>query len=267
MAADDKIELIIEGLPEDEGRVRLSAFLSQLQNLSAALSKFDRESNDGKAASVFEISSISSNSPVSVILEPRPIASQRFIAGAIVERFKFVADALSSEKDLSAFDADLLEDIRALAKPVGKTVKSATVYFNGTALNLNSQIADRVDKALAIEDECDGSIEGMLEQINVHQGANTFHIYPDIGPKKVTCHFPATLLEDAVAAVGRKVEVFGVLKYRIRAPFAHQIAVRNLEAFPSDYDLPDWDDLRGRAPDATGALSSEDFVRELRDAW
>jgi hypothetical protein len=31
--------------------------------------------------------------------------------------------------------------------------------------------------------------------------------------------------------------------------------------------LPDWEDLRGRAPDATGALSSEAFVRELRDAW
>lgn len=29
----------------------------------------------------------------------------------------------------------------------------------------------------------------------------------------------------------------------------------------------DWDDLRGRAPGATGALSSEAFVRELRDDW
>lgn len=30
---------------------------------------------------------------------------------------------------------------------------------------------------------------------------------------------------------------------------------------------PDWDDLRGRAPDATGGLSTEAFVRELRDGW
>jgi hypothetical protein len=34
-----------------------------------------------------------------------------------------------------------------------------------------------------------------------------------------------------------------------------------------DFELPDWDDLRGRAPNATGDLSSEDFVREMRDAW
>ena len=32
-------------------------------------------------------------------------------------------------------------------------------------------------------------------------------------------------------------------------------------------ELPDWEDLRGLAPNATGELSSEAFVRELRDAW
>ena len=28
-----------------------------------------------------------------------------------------------------------------------------------------------------------------------------------------------------------------------------------------------WDKLRGAAPDATGAMSSEEFVRKLRDEW
>lgn len=31
--------------------------------------------------------------------------------------------------------------------------------------------------------------------------------------------------------------------------------------------LPDWDDLRGAAPDATGDLSSEEWVRKQRDEW
>lgn len=29
----------------------------------------------------------------------------------------------------------------------------------------------------------------------------------------------------------------------------------------------DWDDVRGIAPDATGDLSSEEFIRRLRDEW
>jgi hypothetical protein len=45
------------------------------------------------------------------------------------------------------------------------------------------------------------------------------------------------------------------------------VAVRQIEAFPPESELPTWDDLRGRAPDATGELSSEAFVRELRDGW
>ena len=123
------------------------------------------------------------------------------------------------------------------------------------------------DEALAIEDECDSTIEGMLEQINVHQGANTFHIYPEVGPRKLTCHFPPKLFDDAVSAVGRRVEVFGTLKYRLAAPFPYQISVISIDAFPPNHELPDWEDLRGRAPDATGALSSEAFVRKLRDGW
>ncbi len=43
--------------------------------------------------------------------------------------------------------------------------------------------------------------------------------------------------------------------------------VGKIEAFPPESDLPDWEDLRGRAPDATGDLSSEAFVRELRSGW
>ena len=139
--------------------------------------------------------------------------------------------------------------------------------FNDKSLRLTEDIVRNADKALAIDDECDGTIDGMLEQINIHHGANTFHIYPEIGPKKVTCHFPANLYDDAVSAVGRRVEVSGVLKYRLGAHFPHQIGVTGIDVYPLEGDLPDWDDLRGLAKGATGELSSEAFVRELRDAW
>lgn len=73
--------------------------------------------------------------------------------------------------------------------------------------------------------------------------------------------------DDAIFAVGRKVDVFGTLRYRARSDFPHQIEVSSIEAHPPESELPDWDDLRGRAPDATGTLTSEAFVRELRDGW
>jgi hypothetical protein len=162
---------------------------------------------------------------------------------------------------------DLLEDIRALARPVGKTVKNTTLLFNGHTFDLSPKVQNEVDKALAVDDECEGSIEGMLEQINIHDGANTFHIYPSIGPRKLTCNFPSKLYDEAVSAVGRRVEVTGTLRYRFGASKPHQIVVSQIEIFPPDSELPSWDDLRGRAPGATDELSSEAFVRELRNGW
>jgi hypothetical protein len=267
MADEDRITLIIEGLPEDNGRVRLNVFMSQLQNLSATITKLDREANNGKAATYFRIAELSYSSPVRVVLEPQPIAHTRYAGGAIIASLERVTTALENGADLSGLDADLLEDIRALTRPVGRTVKSAALVFRDRSFELTALIGSKLDAALAVDEECEGAIEGMLEQINLHHGANVFYIYPEIGPRKVSCRFPASLYDEAVAAVGRKVEVFGTLHYRVGATFPHQIAVSGVEAFPPESDLPDWEDLRGRAPDATGGLTSEAFVRELRDGW
>ncbi len=267
MAQNGRIEIVMEGLPEDGGRLRLNTFMTQLQKLGAALNKLDRESNDGKTGSVFQIAELSYSSPIRVVLESRPIASKRPSGHLVVERLKHVADAIVSGADLSGLDAELLEDIKDLAAPVGRGVKNTTLIFNGSILDLTPRIAHQLEAALAVEDECEGSLEGDLDQINIHQGANIFHIYPSIGPTRVTCHFPTRLFDDAVAAVGRRIEVFGILRYRAKAPFPHQIAVSGLDILTRESDLPDWEDLRGRAPDAIGDMSSEAFVRELRDAW
>lgn len=267
MEQGDKITLVLEGLPEDDGQVRLTVFMSQLQSLSGALSKLDRDLNSGKPASSFRIAELSYNSPVRVVIAATPRPNRPHVAGQVLENFGRIAEAIKSGAPLETIDADLLEDIQALARPVGKQLKTATILFDDHQLDLTEAVSRRIDEALAVAEECSGVIEGDLEQINVHDGANTFHIYPAVGPKKITCRFPNKLYEDAVAAVGKRVEVYGILRFRPGASYPHQIAVTDIEIFPPESELPDWDDLRGRAPNATGGLSSEAFVRELRDGW
>lgn len=262
-----RIEIIIEGLPEKEGKVALGTLISEIQSLSAILSRLDRDSGEGKSGSAFEVVAMSYASPYRIAVEPRPIPNVPFTGPLVIATFDNISTALLSKQDLSQFDSDLLEPIRSMARPVGKIVKNVTLKIGNTFVELNARIVARIDEALAVEDECDGYIEGMLEQINLHGGANTFHIFPEVGPKKVSCHFPPSLIDDAVAAVGRRVEVTGVLKYRAGASFPHEIAVAGVEAYPPESNLADWDDLRGRAPDATGTVSSEAFIREQRDAW
>jgi hypothetical protein len=269
MADDDRITLIIEGLPEDEGQVRLGAFMSQLQNLNATISKLDRENNDGKAATYYRIVELSYNSPVRVVLEPHSLPKHSYIGPAILDSLVRLTTALEdgTEDDLSHVDADLLEDIRGLTRPVGKSVKSSSLVFRDRTFDLSEKITGKVDVALAVDEECEGSVIGMLEQINLHHDANVFHIYPEIGPRKLRCYFRPSLHDEAVFAVGKRVEVSGTLSYRTGASFPHQVWVNGIEAFPPESDLPDWEDLRGRAPDVTGDLSSEAYVRELRSGW
>ena len=267
MVENNRIELIIEGASENEGRVRLTTFMAQLQHLSAALSKIDKESNGGKAGSIFNIVSLSYNSPMSVVLEPKPTSSQFFSGNLVVEGLKKVSKALKSGDNLLSYNVEILEELYALAKPTGKSLKNTTLKFNDECIDFNLQIYHHLEDALAVDEECEGSIEGMLEQINLHQGANLFHIYPEVGPTKVSCHFPSGIYDDAVSSVGRRVAVYGKLKYRAGASFAHQVVVSSIDTYLSDNDIPDWDDILGRAPDATGLLSSEEFIRDFRDAW
>jgi hypothetical protein len=267
MADDDQITLIIEGLPEDNGQVRLGVFMNQLQKLSATIGKLDREANQGQQATAYKIAELSYKSPIRVVLEPEALPNQPYLGHAIIESLGRVANSLENGSDLSDLDADLLEDIRGLARPVGKSVANVTLLFNDHRFDVTPAVANKIDRALEVEEECEGAIEGRLEQINLHDGANVFHIYPNVGPRRVTCHFSAVLIDEAVSAVGRMVEVGGTLRYRSGASFPHQVRVTRIEAFPPEYELPEWDDLRGMAPDATGELSSEAFVRELRDGW
>ncbi|MBN9532855.1 MAG: hypothetical protein J0H10_05800 [Alphaproteobacteria bacterium] len=263
----NKITLVIEGLPEDAGRVRFNTFMTQLQRLNATLIKLDREAHDGKSAAYFEIAGLSYASPVRVTVEAKPLKQDVSVGPVIVSGLRNLTAAIKSGADLSAIDADLLEDIQGLAKQVGSAVKSVSLIFDDDTFDLTEKVAANVNIALAVEDECEGVFDGMLEQINLHHGANTFHIYPQIGPRKITCNFPPRLYDDAVAAVGRRVEISGLLRYRAGAKFPHQIVVSGIDVFPPDSELADWDDLRGRAPGLTGDLTSEAFVRELRDGW
>lgn len=60
-------------------------------------------------------------------------------------------------------------------------------------------------------------------------------------------------------------EVLYWLTAELPVPTATEVSA-TVEEGPSPSET-EWEDLRGRAPDATGHLTSEAFVRRLRDGW
>jgi hypothetical protein len=263
-----KVKLVVEGLDRDDGHVRLEVFVKELQKLQTALGRADARVSNGNRCSYFAVVGLSHNSPATVELEARVAATSKqdcrasamtLLAQAIesVQRGEFTGDS----------DYELLNDIKELSAPVGETLKTAHLLIDDKAYALTEKIADTITTFQAEQEECATTVEGMLERVNVHDEANVFTIYPDVGPARITCRLPERLAEKGIGAIRRRVAISGVAKFRKFAPFPHEIVADGIEVYGIDSDLPNFYDLFGIAPNSTGDLSSEDFVRQARNEW
>ena len=157
-----------------------------------------------------------------------------------------------------------LKAYQAFSDRVKKGVLKANVRSEKAAIEVSGEVQGIIETILSPKTRAIGNVEGRLEYVNIHGNLNVFRIYPTIGSNKVECSFPSEKLEDARKALGHRIRVFGELTYPARSDFPKAIKVDDIEQLPEDEDLPNLMDLRGAAPDLTGDLSSEEFVRRLR---
>lgn len=261
------IKLVIEGLESDQGHVRLDYFLRALERLYSSLSKLDSKEAGGKRASDFVVVGLSHNSPATVELEARQIKNRPDVRALIFNKFNSTVSSIQRGVIPDDVDYSILEDLREIAAPVGRGVTTIQLSVGNEHVDMTEVFAKRIEVALADVEYCHGSVEGRLEKINIHAGANVFTVYPEFGASSITCHFPHVLREDAIAAVNRRVSVYGNMKYRKNAPFPYHIDIEHLEIYQDADSLPSFDDLRGIAPSIGDGTPSEEIIRELRNGW
>lgn len=131
----------------------------------------------------------------------------------------------------------------------------------------DADFAARIQKELTPTETCYGTVEGILEALNLHAGANRFTIFPVSVERGITCYIPESLHDTAIRAVRHKVAVTGKLKFRPRDMLPSEVDVEDMTTFPPDSELPTFADLRGMAPQMTGDKSTEEYLAEIRDAW
>jgi hypothetical protein len=265
--AETRITLVIEGPELEGGHVRLDVFASQLRQLNKALARADEVVADGVRNSHFVVVGLSHSSPATVELEARVNKGKRDFRPQVIARLARDIESAEHGEIHDDTDYQLLSDLRGLLAPVGSTIHSSFLKLNDSSFDLTSGLAKKIEVQLEEHESCTGTFEGMLERINVHADANLFTIYPDVGPKSITCHFPVEQVETAVAAVKKRVSITGLVKYRKLTPFPYQINVSNIEIYDPEDTLPSFDDLCGIAPDATGEEFAADFVARFRDGW
>ena len=263
-----KITLRLEGPDKNDNHLELSVFAEKVRHFLDFLRSSMKDSDaDGV---VFHVVHLSHSSPVTIECEPigKGLLPSNAV-DAIGNNLKLVE--AENTRNLSN---PVLSAMELLASLNPENVTRAEINAIGgddgdiRVYKLDDRFREKLGNARRLEEMVISTIDGKLEQINIHNNANTFRIYPSLPiASSVSCKFPQELLEHVQSALGSFVSVSGECFYRPDAPFPYKIKVQEMRILPPSSELPSLSELRGIAPEATGGKSSEQFVRELRDSW
>jgi hypothetical protein len=262
-----RVTVTIEGSPQDNGRVRLSEFIKQLEAVKSSLKQTERLiTESGEAALYYQIVELTYASPARVVIEPVSIGTETVGLGArTVKQYASNLRQVARGRRPAHIDLAALQSYQNLTSMLKQHVGRVTIKDSGKAIPIDSKFVTRIAKIIGPDELAEGSMYGTLEWLNIHRNINRFHIYPTVGPDKLDCEFENNIKPDVIAAIDKYVQVSGQLRYKHLEKFPYAMDVSHIEVLPPENELPRLYDLRGIEPNATGDLSAADFVRTLRD--
>jgi hypothetical protein len=272
-SVSENLQIAVEflGLDQEEGHLRLDAFMEELNRIMRSMEQVDRLI-DGKESAYFRIIRASHNDGAS-----KPGALEITLAPTRIERVKnpvpesrIVAfhhryfDELSKIQEggapSSEIDDDTLKLLDKVADGDGVSYKSLRILNHARSVEIDQIFKRTVHRLLADQVVSNGTLTGALDAMNVHgEGRFWFWIYPSTGPTRVRCHAPAEFRDLITRNPKRIVRVEGAKYYRPNSAHPHKIHVENVELAPQVEHL---NSIRGALRDAgTEPLTAS------RDAW
>ena len=262
------IILKIEGPEANRHHVELPVFLEKVRNFYQMLNANIK--SDERKGIALNVVQLSHSSPAIVGCQPM-IEGQPYIP-----LIRNIGETLHAVKEgrLDQLNDDFLSAMEKLARDEPKKTMSSEIQITGAnqedlhVCRLDDELRAKLVQARSEEPIEISTIDGVLEEINIHSNPHTFKIYDaSFASAMIRCQFPKELVEKVQSALGCGVFVSGEFFYRPNAKIPHKIDVQNIEVLPRNSELPSFSDLKGVAPNALGNKTPENFVRELRDQW
>lgn len=257
---ENRIEFQYAGL--NEGDLTLDALVRELKAVSCALEAVDRALHH-KKASEFYVVDARHNSPLCLAIEGAALDLHSDTTATIAETVHLI-HCIKRHTWPSRYGAELKQEVMKLFSGLGKHVEKIDISWQD---NRQSLTLKDIEKDAQPKDSYGyvSSVTGRVEYLDIHNQTNSFKIYPIAGAESILCKFKLDLKEEVLAAIDQIVTVSGTFKHKGNAMYPHLIKVEALEIHqPSEFNLID---LKGTAPDITGDLRSEVYVRQLRDEW
>jgi hypothetical protein len=255
-----KVKLTIHASGNDANDVNAADFLKQVAALRELVLLSVRDSSAVEA----KIIGLSRNSPATIELEAfwradqRPLDVDRYFSAV-----RKVLDRGDAPRELGRAVFDTLKEFVSV---IGRGVRESVLQIGESEIHIEPQARQRLETVIEPDYTIEGTVDGMLEAVNIHGNRNQFVLYPIIGPNRVNCYFPEEMLDQIRPNLGKYAIVTGKLKYRWREKFPFEARATHLEHV-SESEQPYLPDVIGIAPDATNGERSENFVKEIRSAW
>lgn len=208
------------------------------------------------------IRSLHFGSPATLTMQALPPATGRDLGSEVVRHYLDGLDLLARGVELPAyFSESALEDAKRLARLTQDNAREIVIQADNRVVKITQRIAANVDDLVHRSYVSEGSIEGVMEMVTLHEHVY-FRVYDAINGWGVPCYFGLQQVDEVRVGLGKRISVRGRIRSdRLGKPMSIQVVDLRLLG---GQDLPTPSDIRGIARGMTQGQKSEDYLRELR---
>jgi len=241
-----------------------------MQTLKNALRETERIVARRDPSLYFNIKSLQKNSPANVTLEAvsddegessTPQYASRVVR-SLTTNLRIIANKRAIPRGL---DVPALESYRDMAISTDKHGVDVKLQTGNHSVLINSQFGQILDSIIGEDEFSYGSVSGKIEAINLHHRNRRFQIFPTVGPSRVVGTFLTKDRKAFANSLDKYVTVFGRLRYKTWDRFPYAISAHDITVH--DITVDGLDQIKGIAPEATGQLTSQEFIDRLNDEW
>lgn len=239
--------------------------LLMLRDVDSVISARRRGSLDW----IVEDLTMNSPSPVAVLRSvPRFEGVDERTAERVSAGFVSALETAETGEALPAYLSDIglthLEYLAGGLRKNGATRFEATFVEQNHQAEVGPEAAEHVRRLRVPKSKAIGSIIGTLEVVSLHRRYE-YNVYDSVTKRAVRCTFDPERLEDVKRALGCRVSVAGIIHRNAKGQ-PLKIDQARLTVLPTEDELPTTVDFIGVDPYFTGDLSTDEYVRRLRDA-
>lgn len=263
------LKIQLRGKNTEDEHLMFPDFIDELKAILAALHHVGKMvAGSANSPVYYRVVNLTHSSPATVELEAVSDGPElRDYSATVFPSFIETVANVNRGHYLPGYSRELLTSIYEFSAPLTDGITEVKFSQNGDAIEVLPDVASKLKTFLEADEVTKGSVMGMLEYLNLHNGSNTFRLYPVVGGSYINCTFKSALKKKVCDGAGRYIRVDGTTKTRSGSLLPYEVSADDLEIMPSDDQLPRIKDLFAVAKEATGGKPVDKFIKEIRHDW